>query len=239
MKNPEEPKRDFNKPSSIMLNQAEGMHDSLVTDIADFTAEYPDISPAFLIAFMAKIVAAKAAIRDHEVKTDISLLVAEMETLMSDGRDIYMKVIQYAKLAYPHNQAMLNTFGHKDYEAYSYVQYLLPIILDQAYRRASDAVIKPLLIAKGFSLAQITSIDTISGDIKEKFKDLYNEKNGRLPTTQDRVTLENAVWADMSEISLCSKDVYSDNWAKRHTYLLYAEGEPEVTPPVPPVPPVV
>ncbi len=229
--------RDYSKPDSIMLKQGQGIHDSLKKHLADFTPKYPFMDTAYLSKFQTIIDTAYAAERDNEVVTDISFEVSIMDGFMSDGRDFYSKAIQYGKLIYKDNPAMLNKFGHKDYDAYKTVTYLLPIILDQAFKMLSDPIIEALFVAKGFTLADITNLETISGKIKAESRVVYSEKVERLPTTHDRIVKDNLVWANMSEISTCSKDVYWDNYAMRHVFLLYPENEPPTEPPVPPVPP--
>jgi len=156
---------------------------------------------------------------------------------MSNGRDFYTKVIKYEQLVFPNNPTMLNKFGHKDYEAYCTVTHLFPIILDQAFKMANDPIINPLLLEKGLTAEDITNLDTISKKIKEESRVIYSEKVERPSITHIRISNNNAVWAIMSEISGCAKDVYWDNYAMRHMFLLYPEAEPAIVPPVPPIPP--
>ena len=237
MKSSDEIKRDYNKPDSIMLTQGQGIYDSLKKHLGDFTLKYPFLNETYLAKYQTIIDTANSSERDSEAVTDISYDVSIMAVLMSNARDFYTRVMKYEQLVYPNNPAMANKFGHKDYEAYCTVTYLFPLILDQAFKMANDPIIKPLLLEKGLTEEDITNLETISAKIKAESRVVYSEKSERPSTTHVRISNYNAVWAIMSEISGCAKDVYWDNYAMRHMFILYPEAEPAIVPPVPPVPP--
>lgn len=234
-----EPKRDYNKPDRDMLEQGQGMHNSLVEHLPEFTLKYPFIDVAYCASFQTLIDDANEVVRDSEVVSDTSLDVSVINGYMSEGKVAYMNVIHYAELVYPNNPKMVNTFGLKDYEEYSRVHNLLPVILKQAFRKANNAVIKPLLIAKGLTLADIANLDTIADKILAELMVIYDDKVERLPTTGERITKYNLLWSRLSEVSACSKEVYMNNWAMRQMFLLYPGSDGTPPPPIPPIPPIV
>ncbi len=239
MKIPDEPKRNYRKPDRTMLEQGEGFCNNFEENIVEFTKNNPDFDTAYIADFRSALLNANACERDREVVSEISLEVSIIEGYMTQGRSSYGHVINVAKRVYPNNPAMINTLGHKDYEEYNKIHTLLPVLLDQAFRRLSVPATKALFIAKGLTAAEIASLETISTLIKTENGTIYNEKSHRYSITKVRIDSFNLVWKFMSEISLCSKDMFQDDWAKRRMFLLYPEGEAGTEPPVPPVPPVL
>ncbi len=239
MTRPKELIRDFRKPDNIMMEQGQGFHDLLVEHLPDFTAKFPHIDSAFVLAFQGAIDDANETDRDRAVVEDISVEAALMNGFVADGKVAFMNGIFCAKKAFPNNPTMVNKFGLPEYEEYSNSHTKFPLILDQMHDLASDPLIKPLLLAQGMTAADITNIDTISTSIKEKNKTLFKEKKNRPPTTQDRISKLNIVWAMMVTISERAKIIYFDNYALYHMFLLYPGDEGTTPTPVPPVPPVV
>ncbi len=237
MTRPKELLRDYTKTDSTMLEQGQGMYDNLMENLPVFTAKYPSIDAAFALKFKTTIDDATDVPHDRVLVEEISDDSAQMEKFMADGKSVFMDLIIIARMAFPNNPTMINRFGLPEYEEYSSIHTKFPIILDQAHDMANDPIIKPLLIAKGMTVASIANIATVSENIKAENKLLFSEKKKRIPNTQDRIMKYNAVWAFMVQISECSKILFSDNWAMYHMFLLYPEKEPAVITPVTPVPP--
>ncbi len=239
MKRPKELKRNYIKADRIMLEQSQGFHDLLAENLAFFTAKYPFIDAAYLLKFQSDIDAANAVMNDREIVEEISDDASVMAGFIAVGKAKYMNLITIARFTYPDNPTMINRFGLPEYEEYSRVHTLFPILLDQAHDLANEPAIKALLLAKGLTATDITDIDAVSTSIKNENKLLFSEKKKRSPITQERVSKSNVVWGTMSQISDCSKILYFDNYAMYHSFLLYPGEEGGPTPPAPPVPPVV
>ena len=67
-----EPLRNYSKPDRDVIEQGQGMHNSLVDHLADFTAKYPFIDVAYCASFQTLIDNANEVVRDSEVVSDIS-----------------------------------------------------------------------------------------------------------------------------------------------------------------------
>ena len=92
---------------------------------------------------------------------------------------------------------------------------------------------------KGYTSANLLALIALNGKLSTDIKLQQSEISEGVPGTQKRIILNNIIWAVMSEVSLCSKEVYSDNWGMQHVFLLYPNSNNTAIPPVPPTTPGV
>ena len=90
-----------------------------------------------------------------------------------------------------------------------------------AYEMANDADVKPLLMAKGATAAQIYKLKTDAYAIIKAVKAQSKAKNVRSTSAQNRIINLNKVWARMVMLSGCAKEIYKDNHAMWNLFLLY------------------
>lgn len=221
MERPEKVERKFHKPDTEMLEQAEVMQVNYVTDQADFTVQFPDMASPFENDFAAAITAADALPDDESVVDGQQLETQDVETLMETSRTLVQILFLIVSRAFPGNAAVLELFGKKRYEKARKSQLKMIELLEVAYNAANDVTYNAAIIAKGFSAAQITQLNTLQGQLQTENKTQEVAKSGRPVKTQTRVETFNAVWDFMVLISDASKVVYKDNFAKRKQYLLY------------------
>jgi hypothetical protein len=238
MNRPKELIRNYRYADRNMLELGQSFSDLLAEHLASFTPKYPYIDALFQTEFQGRITAAKLFNPDTIVVDDIHLQTTIVETAMTNGRNLVSRVFHYVKLAFPNNEAILNVFGHSEYESYCRSHTKFPIILTQAHKKANDPLYKAALLLKGLTVADITMLETICTTIEAENKKQFNEEKERVITTQTRIGMCNSIWGTMAELSECAKDIFSDNWALYHAFLLYPNEPGGPTPPEPPVPPV-
>ena len=221
MERPEKVERKFHKPDTEMLEQAEVMQENYVADQADFTGQFPDMAPPFDADFATAIATADALPDDESVVDEQQLETQDVETLMETSRTLVQILFLIVSRAYPGNAAVLELFGKKRYEKARKSQLKMIELLEVAYTAASNVTYNAAIVAKGFSPAQITQLNTLQGQLQTENKTQEVAKSGRPVKTQTRVETLNVVWDFMVLISDASKVVYKDNYAKRKQYLLY------------------
>ena len=233
-----EEERAYSKPDSEMYEQAETMCDNLEKYLADFTPGFPFIDAAYVSIFRIKIKDGLDYISDRGHQDDSHVETAQVETDMDNTRVGVQSLFTYVKLAYKNDFGIQQEFGIKNYDKVSHNHSKFPEFVTRACEKAALPVYAAALLAKGYTSANLLNLIALNGKLSSDSKLQQTDITGRVPGTQKRIILNNIIWAVMSEVSLCSKEVYADNWGMQHVFLLYPNSTNTATPPVAPTTPV-
>jgi len=178
---------------------------------------------AWLAAFLTAINAADDEPSDGEILTAQRLSTMTVEQVMTLGRKRGASLFRYAKRGYPDNPMAKDMFGYPKFRKNRYNQMGLKEALELSYTLANDPVHSAVLIPKGFTQARIDKLHTISENLETNNNTQEVKKTTRPVTTQERRIKMNTVWDYRVEVADASKEVYEDDYAKQHQYLLYPE----------------
>lgn len=214
-------KRAYGMADDSMLERAEVFHDALNTELADFTARFPWLDAVWLTAFQNDINDADAFPTDDSVVLDIKVMTADVGSAMRQGYGALQTLGLYAKLAWPKDVARQRVFGQDGWdEAYNNTLKLQEA-LELAHSKADGASYKPDLLAKGYTQAEIDSLETLSDEIKLKNRLQEAAKSGRTVTSHDRIALLNVVWDHMQTVNTCAAVVWASDAERLKQYNLY------------------
>ncbi len=216
-------KRIYTMEDELMLTRAQTMHDNLAADVADFQAKFPWLDVAFIASFLTDITTAASYPLDGAVVNNIKVLTEDVAASMVEGMKALDTLDVYARVAYRDSLARQRVFGQNNWDKARNDQQKMVDALELAYGFASVVPYNTDLQAKGMSVADIDSLNTISQNIALKNKLQEFAKSGRPISTEDRIKVYNIVWERQQLISICSELVYRDDAAKRAQYLLYPQ----------------
>ena len=234
-----EEERDYSKPDSEMYEQAQTMCDNLTKYLEDFTPKFPFINTAYVTKFQVKINDGLDYITNRSHQDDTHVETAIVEKDMENTRVGVQSLFTYVKLAYKNDFGIQQEFGIKNYDKVSHNHSKFPEFVVRACEKAALPVYAAELLDKGYTSANLLALIALNGKLSTDIKLQQSEISEGVPGTQKRIILNNIIWAVMSEVSLCSKEVYSDNWGMQHVFLLYPNSNNTAIPPVPPTTPGV
>lgn len=233
----EEIERDFSMTEGHMMEQAQRFLSQFLENPTDFTDKYNVFKTPFDTKMQDAIDLCMAATTDQESTSRQHIETEKIEVLMGTSRFTYQDGVEYTKIAFKGDKAMMIAFGQPSYEKARNSHILMPPLLMQAYNLAMDVEYKTKYIAEGFTLLKIEALKTLAEAINTRVQKQVKLKGARTLSTQDRTINLNALWAMMVLLSDCSKKIYVDNPAMWNLYLLYPDNPP--TPPTPdPEPPI-
>jgi len=230
--------RDYSKPDSEMYEQAQTMCDNLDKYLGDFTPGFPFINAAYVSKFQIKITNGLDYISDRSHQDDTHVETAQVEKDMDNTRVGVQSLFTYVKLAYKNDFSIQQEFGMRNYDKVSHNNSKFPVFVTTACEKAAIPEYAAALLEKGYTAENLLNLIALNKKLSTDNQLQQSEISDRVPGTQKRIILNNMVWAVMSEVSLCSKEVYADNWGMQHVFLLYPNSTNTATPPVPPVTPV-
>ncbi len=217
----QEIERVFGLPDDEMLERAQVFHDRLSPELASFTARFPWLDATWLTAFQNDITAADQFPKDESVTLDIKILTGDVNSAMQQGYAALQALGGYAKLAYPTDISRQRGFGQQYWrDAYSNTLKLQEA-LELAYAKADDATLKPALLAKGYTQADIDQLETLAMELQTKNGLQEAAKIGRKVSRHDRVSLLNVVWDHMRTVNICASVVWAADAARMEQYQLY------------------
>jgi len=204
-----------------MLERAQVFHDRLALELTDFTARFPWLDPVWLTAFQNDITAADAFPKDESVTLDIKVLTGDVKGAMQQGYAALQSLGGYAKLAYPKDVARQRVFGQQYWTSARKTTLKLQEALELAFAKADDAALKPALLDKGYTQAEIDGLNTLAVELQTKNGLQEAAKAGRKVTSQDRISLLNIVWEHMRTVNICADVVWAADAGRREQYQLY------------------
>ena len=223
MANPTKLKRLFSKSYQLMLQQNQTAKSLATVDIADFTARFPWIDAAYLVAWQSALDAAEVAAGDEEVILNQAILTQDVDQEMAVARGKFQHLKVYAGFAFKNDNARQNAFGLRLYEPARTNQLKMIQLLELAHNQAENGSLKPDLLAKGYTQADIDALATCHDNLLAKDAMQEKAKVDRNLSTQGRVTLMNTAWNYWADVSRASHVVYATDAAKMDQYRLYPE----------------
>ncbi len=217
----QEIERVFKMPDDEMLERAQVFHDRLTPELAGFTARFPWLDATWLTAFQNDITAADQFPKDESVTLDIKILTGDVNSVMQQGYAALQALGSYAKLAYPTDQSRQRGFGQQYWSSAAKSTLKLQEALELAYAKADSADLKPALLAKGYTQADIDQLETLASELQTKNGLQEAAKAGRKVSRHDRVSLLNVVWDHMRTVNICASVVWAADAARLEQYQLY------------------
>jgi hypothetical protein len=235
MKHSDEVRRNFNKTDEKMLLQSEVLLDSFRDNKSLFIERFPQFNDPFDNEWAAATAAARQIPPDYALVAAQTMESALLETLMDQGRNLFLTVMLYVQLAFPNDRNILNAFGHNQYSSARSSHLKLPVLLRSTFIPASNPEYKPALMMKGLTEMQISSLETLGKSIINQTVAHGNAKKERSRMASVRINNMNAVWGKMSLVSLCAKSLFQNDLAKYNLFILSEREGPKEDTTTPPV----
>ena len=212
--------RNYTMEDLQMLQMSQVFQNAFVIDLAEFTADFPNMDASFGSEMQTAIDDADAFPSGDEIESEIAVVTEELNAQLPLGRKALQKLYTYVELAWG-SKAKDNAFGRSKYLVGHRSQMGMKNLLDLGYRQAQIASNKAELLAIGYTQVAIDELKTIAEAIEmlsERQEDMYSES---MVVTEHRVEAYNRVWEFMKRINRASKVTYVDSPAKLKQYMLY------------------
>ena len=215
--NPQEVIRAYNGSDAQMTEYARVAHNLLISDLTKFTTFDSTITAAFATQFLTAVTNAETVVADTAV-IDIQVQKTELiQTAMEKAKGKYADVKYFVQKAFPQSVATQNEFGLNDYERARKSSTQMIQFLDEM----SKACVKyqTQLVAKGFTAAAITEIQTIRTELQTANTNQEVFKKQRPKLTEDRITILNNCYEYVVQINAAAQRVYKDDYAKQKQFV--------------------
>ena len=222
---PKSIKRLYTIADAYMLEYSKTLVAYFIEDQAAFEGEDTNFANPFEVAYQDAIDLAEAEPTDEQRKDQLVQLTNNVETEMTNCRDVFQGAKRYVRKAFPNNIAVWNEFGFDDYQKVDKSQALFITFMTRFHSTAVKYTAQLTAPAVNFTAARIAEIETrraalnTANNVQEKFKK-------DIPVfTQNRITLLNAVWAINTDVAGVGKALFKNDYAKYQHYLLPASEE--------------
>ncbi len=221
MKSAEPIKREYYKSDRVMLAQSRRFYWILQENLSKFSEKFSIFTPEYVANMDALITEAELyptrSLASGVSKANVMLLQEKVR----DAKRHYMKLINYVKLLYPDNRAVLTLFGYNEYEESIRTPYGINSLLLSAFEKANSLVYKGDLVALGFTESDILLLFTLAEEVYAIHLEQSAINSSNKLITEQRVTLYNQVWAIMRKISSVAEEVFPDSYARQRNLRLY------------------
>jgi hypothetical protein len=214
-------KKKYNKSYDELLTQAYLFHSELVKDLPLFSAFSPMFTLAFTENLKSMIDFADNLPQIDEYYNNQIAFSTKVAEILSAGRAIYQRLLFYVRLVWANSEAIMQNFGSSLYLNVGRSASKMMTILQLAYQNASIPENKALLIAAGFTQADIDLINSIYTALNDSYNSQQDYIQQTYLRTEERILAYNALWDEMVLISGASKFIFKDSPAKKRFYLLY------------------
>lgn len=212
--------RDYNMEDIEMFEKAQAFHDNFIVDLIAFTTAFPDLAAPFASNFQTAIDDADDIPSAAEVDAAIEVVTEQINAKMELAREAMQKLFTYSDITFK-SDAKTKTFGKGLYTKARASHKRMKELLEQGHRTANETANKAALLAKGYTTADITNLQTLMNDIDTLNAQQESMKLSRLGKTEIRIKAYNIVWDYMMQINQASKVVFASSPAKLTEYLLY------------------
>ena len=214
-------RKNFNKSYDELLTQAFLFHSELLKDLPLFSAFSPMFTLTYAENFKSMIDFADNLPQIEEYYNNQTVLSTKVAEIISAGRAIYQRLLFYVRLVWADSEAVLQNFGSSLYSNVGRSAPKMMTVLQLAYKNASIPENKALLLAAGFTQADIDAINSTEGALNTAYNVQQDYIQQTYLRTEERILAYNALWDEMVLISGASKFIFNDLPAKRRFYLLY------------------
>lgn len=212
--------RIYNIDDIEMFEKAQAFHNNFVVDLAVFTAAFPSLDAAFAAAFQVAIDNADNIPSDAEVLAQIEIVTEQIREKMELAREAMQKLFVYADITFK-SPAKTKSFGKSLYQKSRNSHRRMKELLELGHRTANETDNKTALLAAGYTLGDITNLQTLMNSLDTLGNQQETLKMTRVDKTETRVIAYNSVWEYMMQINQASKVVFATSPAKLSEYLLY------------------
>lgn len=203
-----------------MFEKAQAFHDNFILDLTAFTTAFPDLASPFASDFQTAIDDADDIPSATEVDAAIEVVTEQINAKMELAREAMQKLFTYSDITFK-SDAKTKTFGKGLYTKARASHRRMKELLEQGYRTASESANEAALLAKGYTAADITNLQTLMNEIDSLNAQQESMRLSRLGKTETRIKAYNNVWDYMIQINQASKVVFASSPAKLSEYLLY------------------
>ena len=191
-----------------------------------------NITTTEVAAFETMIESFNNSNTDQELQGALNVEVIQKDGFADSIRKAIRPIRNMAELAFGTN-GKYKIFGFDD----------MSLLSDSDLQRTAKRIVRvgnnllTDLQPKGLTAAQLTTLETLATDLDKAIDKVGAANENRDLQTQERITLGNTLWAEMSTLASIGQSLYADtNEAKYNDYVLSGgSGTPVPTPPLPTV----
>ncbi len=193
---------------------ADNLKDSILRDLTDFNTR--NITTTQVAALEALIDSFNNSSTDEELQGALNVEVIAKDALAENIRKAIRPIRNMAELAYSSN-GKYKIFGFED----------MAILSDNDLQRMAKRVARvgnsllTELQEQGLTTVQLTTLETLANDLDKAIDKVGAANENRDLQTQQRVTLGNTLWKEMSILASIGQTLFADtNEAKYNDYVL-------------------
>lgn len=213
--------KKFNKSYDELLTQAYLFHIELIEDLPLFSAFTGMFTLTYAENFKSMIDFADNLPQIEEYYNNQIVISTKVAESISAGRAIYQRLLFFVRCVWADSETVLQNFGSSLYSNVGRSAPKMMTVLQLAYKNASIPENKALLLAAGFTQADIDAINSTESALNNAYNIQQDYIQQTFIRTEERIRAFNAVWDEMVLISGASKFIFNDLPAKRRFYLLY------------------
>lgn len=217
-------KRVFKLTDDALLERAYLFHDMVEGELAAFTARFPWLDAAWLSAFKSEIDGAGDFPTDKSITLSVKVQTGDVNQVMQQSYAALQTLAGYAQLAWPADMARQRAFGQNSWRAARRNSPKLQEALELAHSTATSSEYRPVLLAKGYTQAEMDGLSTLFDQLKLHNNGQEGSKLGRTVSTRDRICMLNAIWRHMQSINTCASIVWASDATRKARYSMYAKG---------------
>lgn len=209
--------RNYNGSDASLAESARATQMLLATDLALFTAFDSTINAAYANLFLAAINAADTVVADTAI---VDQQVQKRELIidaMNSAKNKYSDVKYFVQKTFPTSAGTQGEFGLNDYERARRNPSQMIQFLDEM----SKACVKyqTQLVAKGYTAAAITEIQTIRTALLNANSNQEVFKKQRPKLTEDRIKVLNSCYNYVVQVNAAAQLVFRNDYAKQKQYV--------------------
>jgi hypothetical protein len=206
--------RLYSMADADLKQLADNLKDSIVRDLTDFNTR--NITTTKVAAFEALIDSFNNSSTDEELQGALNVEVIAKDALAEGIRKAIRPIRNMAELAY-NSTGKYKIFGFED----------MAILSDNDLQRMAKRVARvgnsllTELQDQGLTTVQLTTLETLANDLDKAIDKVGAANENRDLQTQQRVTLGNTLWKEMSTLASIGQSLFADtNEAKYNDYVL-------------------
>jgi len=205
---------------SLMLQEAQTVHDLFEDDQAEFEAYDADFAAPFAANFQSAIDAAMSVQTDEQVQDQIGALTEVVEAEMEKSRENFQDAKRFIKKAFPGQAGTWREFGFDHYEKDARLQHRLARFMGHFAYMVEKPENSTALAAINFTAAMQAGVRTRATALLEAGRAQEKLIKARPRLTHERLQLYNDVWRILQDLAEAAKSIYRDDYAKYNEYLL-------------------
>lgn len=217
--------RNYGLPDAFMLTFSSARKAAYTQYEADFFGFDPDTFGPTFKTLWGESITASYAIESDEARDDRQRVMTDrVNSLMADGRRMYIDLRYWVNKAFPADQGIRDYFGLDTYSQLSNSQAGMLVQLSDMHRGATHATYGPVLLAAGYTAGKVAALGTLITDLRDENADQDNFIDDSPVATAARETQYNHTWGYMQKVNEASKVAYYGNVKMLNRFTLPATG---------------